>query len=95
MALFKLTSRAYTLLREIARSDTKARCVRRAQALLWLHENHTASAIAQRLGMSWRTVQRWKRQYQERAQDPVLTRIQEGQHTGRLPHQLKLARKEI
>ena len=95
MALFKLTSRAYTLLREIARSDTKARCVRRAQALLWLHENHTASAIAQRLGMSWRTVQRWKRQYQERAQDPVLTLIQEGQHTGRLPHQLKLARKEI
>ncbi len=95
MALFKLTSRADILLREIARSNTKARQVRRAQALLWLHENHTASAVAQRLGMSWRTIQRWKRRYQERAQDPVLARIQEGQHTGRLPHQLKLARKEI
>lgn len=95
MALFKLTFRAYTLLREIARSDTNARWVRRAQALLWLHEKHTASAIAQRLGMSWRTVQRWKRQYQERAQDPVLTRIQEGPHPGRLPRQLKLARQEI
>lgn len=95
MALFKLTSHAYSLLREIARGNTNARQVRRAQALLWLHENHTASVVAQRLGMSWRTIQRWKRQYQEQAQDPVLARIQEGQHTGRLPQQLKLARKEI
>jgi transposase len=95
VALFKLTSRAYTLLHEIARSHTNARQVRRAQALLWLHENHTASAVGQRLGMSWRTIQRWKRRYQEREQDAVLVRIQEGQHTGRLPHQLKLARKEI
>jgi hypothetical protein len=54
MALFKLTSRAYTRLREIARSSTNARQVRRAQALLWLHEKHTANAVAQRLGMSWR-----------------------------------------
>ena len=95
MALFKLTSRAYSMLREIARSSTKARQVRRAQALLWLHENHTASTVAQRLGMSWRTIQRWKREYQERGQDPVLARIQEGQHTGRVPEQLKLAQKEI
>lgn len=95
MALFKLTSRAYSLLREIARGNTNARQVRRAQALLWLHENHTARVVAQRLGMSWRTIQRWKRQYQEQGQDPVRARIQEGQHTGRLPQQLKLARKEI
>ena len=95
MALFKLTSRAYSLFREIARSSTNARQVRRVQALLWLHKNHTASAVAQRLGMSWRTIQRWKRQYQERAHDPVLARIQEGQHTGRMPEQLKLAKKEI
>lgn len=95
MALFKLTSRAYVLLREMARSSPKAREVRRAQALLWLHEHYSAQTVAERLGMSRQTVQRWKRQYQERAQEPVLARIQEGQHTGRLPHQLKLARKEI
>ena len=95
MALFKLTSRAYTQLRKIARSSTNARQVRRVQALLWLHEKHTASAVAQRLGMSWRTIQRWKRQYQDQVQDSVLVRIQEGHHTGRLPQQLKLARKEI
>lgn len=95
MALFKLTSHAETLLREMARSSTNARQVRRTQALLWLHEKHTANEIAQRLGMSWRTVQRWKSQYQEQAQDSVLARIQEGQHTGRLPRQLKLARREI
>jgi transposase len=95
VALFKLKSHAYNLLREIARSNPNARQVRRAQALLWLHENHPASVVAQRLGMSWRTIQRWKRQYQEQAQDPVLARIQEGQHTGRLPQPLRLARKEI
>jgi len=95
VALFKLTSRAYSLLQEIARRSANARQVRRAQALLWLYENYTASAVAQRLGMSWRTIQRWKREYQERAQDPVLARIAEGQHTGRVPEQLKLARKEI
>ena len=95
MALFQLTSRAYTLLREVARCSTNAREVRRAQALLWLHENYSAQAVADRLGMSRQTVQRWKRQYQERAQDPVRARLQEGQHTGRLPDQLRLARKEI
>lgn len=95
MALFKLTCRAYVLLRETARNSPHAREVRRAQALLWLHENGSAQTVADRLGMSRQTVQRWKRQYQERAQDPVRARIQEGQHTGRLPQQLKLARKEI
>ena len=63
MALFKLTSRAYSLLHEIARRSANARQVRRAQALLWLHEHYTANAVAQRLGMSWRTIQRWKREY--------------------------------
>lgn len=95
MALFKLTFRAYTLLREMARSSPKAREVRRAQALLLLHEHCSAQAVADRLSMSRQTVQRWKRQYQERAQQSVLERLQEGEHTGRLPRQLKLARKEI
>lgn len=45
--------------------------------------------------MSRQTVQRWKKQYQERTPDSVLERLQEGEHTGRLPRQLKLARKEI
>lgn len=95
MALFKLTARAYARLRGIARGSRNARQVRRAQALLWLHEEYSAQTVADRLGMSRQTVQRWKKQYQERAQDSVLTRIQEGQHTGRVPEQLKLAQKEI
>lgn len=95
MAFFKLTTHAYRLLRQVARSSPNAREVRRAQALLWLHEHHTAQAVADRLGMSRQTIQRWKRQYQERDQEPVLTRIQEGQHSGRVPQQLKLAQKEI
>jgi transposase len=95
MALFKLTFRAYTLLRGIARSGTNARQVRRAQALLWLHEGYSAKTVAHRLGVSRRTVQRWIRQYREQVQARVLERIQERQHTGRLPQQLRLARKVI
>lgn len=95
MAHFILTSRANALLREIARSSPKARQVRRAQALLWLHENCSASMVAQRLGINRRTVHRWVRQYQERAEEPVPERIQEGAHTGRLPQQLKRTRKVI
>ncbi len=95
MALFKLTSRASACLREIARGSRNARQVRRAQALLWLHKDHSAQAVADRLGMSRQTVQRWKKQYQERTLDSVLERLQEGEHTGRTPRQLKLARKEI
>ena len=95
MVPFKLTIGAHTLLRETARSSTNARQVRRAQALLWLHENYSVQAVADRLGMSRRTIERWRRQYREQTQQPVLERIQEGEHTGRLPRQLMLARKEI
>ena len=95
MALFKLSSQACVRLRETARSSPKARLVRRAQALLWLHEGNWVGTIAQRLGVSRRTVRRWIRRYRERAGASVSERIGEGRHSGRPPEQLKRAQKVI
>lgn len=95
MALFKLSPQACVRLRETARSSPKAREVRRAQALLWLHEGTRVSTIAQRLGVSRRTVRRWIRRYREHADIAVHERIREGQHSGRPPKQRKRAQKII
>lgn len=95
MPLFKLSPRACARLRDIARNSPNAREVRRAQALLWVHEGTRVRTVARRLSVSRRTVRRWIGRYRERAVLPVKERIQEGQHTGRLATQLKRAQKVI
>ena len=95
MALFKLTPAAHTRLQELARSSPKAREVRRAQALLWLHKGQGVSDIAHNLGTSLRTVRRWIRRYRERAGQPTAQRIGEGRHSGRHPKQRQRAQQEI
>jgi transposase len=95
MALFKLTPGAHRQLHELARSNPKARKVRRAQALLWLHEGQRVSDVAHHLGTSPRTVRRWIKRYRERLERPPAERIGEGRHSGRHPKQLQRAQKEI
>lgn len=95
MAPFKLAPRAHADLREIARHSPNARQVKRAQALLWLHQGQRAHTIAQQLGVSLRTVRRWISRYRARRDTAVAERIREGQHSGRRPKQLNRAQKEI
>lgn len=95
MALFKLAPYAHKRLHEIARGSPNAREVRRAQALLWLHEGWRVNSIAHQLGVSQRTVRRWIRCYRDRLETSVAERIGEGQHSGRRPRQLQRAQKEI
>ncbi len=95
MVLFKLTPGAHRQLHELARSSPKAREVRRAQALLWLHEGQHVSEIAQHLGITQRTVRRWIKRYRERLDQPAVERIGEGRHSGRHPKQRRRAQKEI
>jgi transposase len=95
MARFKLASSAFTQLREIVRSGSKAREVKRAQALLWLHAGSPAGWVAQQLGISIRTIRRWLRHYRERSDAPVAERVREGRHSGRPAKQLNLARRLI
>src|SRR3990172_6528998 len=95
MARFKLAPRAREQLQNIARTCKDARRVRRAQALLWLDAGNSFGAIAQRLGVSRRTLHRWRMRYEERMDEPVAERIQEQARSGRPPRQLQLARKVI
>jgi transposase len=91
MARFKLAVRACARLREIVRSSPKARELKRAQALLWIHDGQPARRVAQQLGVSVRSLRRWIRAYRERPEMKVVERIREGQHPGRPAKQLKLA----
>jgi len=95
MALFKLASRACACLRKIVRQCTTAAEVRRAQALLWLHDGNRVDTVARQLGVSRRTVRRWVKRYRELADAPVVERVQEGKHSGRPPKQLQRARRVI
>lgn len=95
MALFQLAPRAREQLRQIARASSEAGQVRRAQALLWLDDGKSFGAVARRLGVSRRTLHRWKGRYEDRAAEPVVERIQEQARSGRPPRQRHLARKVI
>lgn len=95
MASFKLASRAYAQLQELARTNADARQVRRAQALVWLHEGNRMSAVARRLGVNRRTVYYWVARYQSRHTEPVGQRVQECQRRGRAPRQSQIAQKVI
>ena len=83
MAPFHLAARARKSLQVLAHRGRDARQVRRAQAMLWLHEGNQVSAIARQLGVSRRTLQRWIKRYQAQVGTPVFGRLQDRSRTGR------------
>jgi len=95
MAVIKLASRAHKRLREIIRSSSNAHEIKRAQALLWLHMGQLVEKVAQQLGVSRRTIERYVKRYRDYIDAPVAERIREGRHTGRPPKQLQVARRVI
>jgi transposase len=95
MARFKLASRAYQRLREIARASAEAQQVRHAQGLLWLHAGNTVEAVAHRLGVTRRAVYYWVARYHERRAVPVAERVRPDQRSGRPPEALRVAQKVI
>jgi transposase len=95
MALIRLAFRARLRLQQLARSGAKAREVRRAQALLWLHQGDRVQQVAERLGVSRQTVYQWLAQYHQRRPAPVCQRLQDCPHWGRPPQQREAAQKII
>lgn len=70
-------------LRSIARSASVGDAVRRAQALLWLNERRPIRQIATELGVARQTVYNWYRSFEQRAQQPLLERLQDQPRSGR------------
>lgn len=95
MAPFHLAPRARESLQAIVRSSDDAHQVRRAQALLGLHEGHRVSATARQLGVNRRTIQRWVKRYRVQAGELVAARIQAYPHLGRPAKHRKLVQRMI
>jgi transposase len=83
MTLIRLAARAYRTLQKIIQSSPNARQVRRAQALVWLHENETVQAVATRLRLSRQTIYDIVHRYRMRSHLPVIERIRDLPHPGR------------
>jgi transposase len=85
MTIIRLSGRASQKLEQIARSGSGGREVRRAQALLWLHQGESVTAVAQRLGLSRRAIYKMVQRYQSRLEEPVELRVGDRPHPGRPP----------
>lgn len=83
MALIQLAWRARQSLERIAHSAARARAVRRAQALLWLHAGERVGSVARRLGLSRRTIYKIVERYRARTGEPVAQRVVDRPHSGR------------
>lgn len=83
MALIRLAFQTRRVLQQVARSGSNAREVRRAQALLWLHQGESVQQVAHRLGVSRPAVYQWLAQYSQRRAEPVRQRLQDRPHPGR------------
>ena len=67
----------------IAASTDDATQLRRTQALLWLDEGESAEEIADRLLVSRQTIYNWVRQFHLRGDTDILSRLDEGERSGR------------
>lgn len=83
MTGIRLATRAYRTLQKIIQSSPNGRQVRRAQALVWLHEHETIQTVATRLRLSRQTIYDIVHRYQSRSRQPVIERIRDRPHPGR------------
>ncbi len=89
MALIRLASRAYSILEQVASASANGRLVRRAQALLWLHDGKSPEEAAELLALTRQAIYGIVQRYQARLGQPVIERIQDKEHTGRPPDKIE------
>ncbi len=92
MALFRLSSRARQILRQVARSNADAREVRRAHILLGLDAHQTVQALAQQFGRTRQAIYAMVHRYQVRGTQPVVERIRDQRRAGRPATQIEQTR---
>ena len=79
----KLTQRVRRSVEEVARHTAEAKVLRRAQALLWREEGESTREVAQRLGVSQRTIFNWSARFEERHGLEMPQRFADGLRSGR------------
>src|SRR5438876_490918 len=83
MMLFKLRPREYQDLEALTKQCHEAVVVRRAHALLGLHEGIPAAEIAELLDVSRQTVYNWAQSFQNRKNASLMDRLLDAPRTGR------------
>ena len=79
---FTLTRAERNALERIVATTNEGRLLRRAEALLWLADGDSITAIAQRLRVSRQTVYHWATHFRQRL-GSLRERLADGAHTGR------------
>jgi transposase len=78
-----LPTRARRIVAEVATHTADAKVLRRAQALLWREEGESTREVAERLGVSRRTIFHWRARFEERQGLEILRRLEDGPRSGR------------
>lgn len=85
MALLQLPPDEARALGELLRHSPPAEELRRAQALLWLHQGRTALDVAELLGVRRQTVYNWVERFDERRGLDLHARLRDAPRGGRPP----------
>lgn len=85
MTLIRLSPMEHDNLHKFIRSTDDARLLKRAQALLWLDQDESVTAVSRRQGVSRETIYSWVRSFQERRYEPLTARLQNHSRSGRPP----------
>jgi transposase len=83
MAPFQLQPRERRRLLQVLDQTHDATQLRRAQALLWLHEGQSVTAVADLLLVSRQTVYNWAESFRDRADWDVADRLLDAPRSGR------------
>ena len=79
----KLTKRVRRSVEEVARHTGEAKVLRRVQALLWRDAGESTREVAERLGVSQRTIFNWTARFEERRRLELPQRFADGPRSGR------------
>jgi len=83
MAVVKLKAREVIQLKELLRTATDSRQLKRAQALLWRDEGDSVEERADRLQVTQQSVYNWSARFVARAEVEVAGRVADGLRSGR------------
>lgn len=89
--LRRLSKREREQLRAVIRTESSARVMRRAQALLWLANGESVDAVAARLGVVRQTVYNWRQEFVRRSAEPLLQRLRDEPRSGRPATKIEIA----
>ena len=78
-----LTKRARKSVEEVAAHTVEAKALRRAQALLWRDAGESTREVAERLGVSQRTIFNWSARFEARQGLEICRRLADGLRSGR------------